>query len=52
MPSSPKMLGSPGVYVFTFKALNLGSDQLKIFTKSAQNKGAIINQKDYSITVE
>jgi predicted secreted protein len=51
-PSSPKMLGSSGVYVFTFKALNLGSDQLKIFTKSAQNKGAIINQKDYSITVE
>jgi predicted secreted protein len=52
VPSSPKMLGSSGVYVFTFKALNLGSDQLKIFTKSAQNKGAIINQKDYSITVE
>jgi predicted secreted protein len=51
-PSSPKMLGSSGVYVFTFKALNPGSDQLKIFTKSAQNKGAIINQKDYSITVE
>lgn len=52
VPSSPKMLGSTGVYVFTFKALNPGSDQLKIFTKSAQNKGAIINQKDYSITVE
>ncbi len=49
---SPQMLDSSGTYSFTFKALKHGSDHLKVFTKSAQDKGSIINQKDYFIIVE
>jgi predicted secreted protein len=50
--ASSRFLGAPGAYVFTFKALKHGSDHLKILTKSAQDKGAIIDQKAYSIIVE
>jgi predicted secreted protein len=50
--SSSRFLGAPGAYIFTFKALKHGSDHLKILTKSAQDKGAIIDQKAYSIIVE
>ncbi|MGN6614792.1 MAG: protease inhibitor I42 family protein [Candidatus Nitrosocosmicus sp.] len=49
---SPQMLGGSGVYVFTFKALRHGKEVLKIFTKSAQDSGSIINQQDYSIIIE
>jgi len=49
---SAHMLGASGTYLFTFKALKEGSDTIKIFTKSAQDKGNIVNKKDYQITVE
>ena len=50
--ASSGLLGSPGVYLFTFKAIKHGSDNVKILTRSAQNRGAIVDQKAYSIMVE
>ena len=50
--ASSGLLGSPGVYLFTFKAIKHGSDNVKILTRSAQNGGAIVDQKAYSIMVE
>lgn len=47
-----RLLGSPGEYVFRFKAIKHGSDILKILTKSAQDNGAIVDQKDYSVYVD
>ena len=50
--SSPQLLGSSGTYVFTFKAIRHGSDVLRILTKSLQDKGSIVNQKEYFIIID